>query len=353
MEYQEIIDDLVDGRRSTGLSPIQRRVWPRFAYHFTDIENAVNILKRGMLYSRERAIQAGVMRNDNASGLVIEGTNRKVENYVRLYFRPRTPTQYHSEGFRPKSKQTELLANCPVPVFFLFDLASVLSNPLTRFTDKTLAMHAQPEFMSGVEAFRSLPFQEIFHNRAIYPNEDKQNIIRHRQAEIVVPNELELSYLRKIVTRSSAEKETLLNLLHDQNINQYDEMIVDKDVSFFNRDRSYIERVILNSEGISLFSHSNEAFPESWGIPTSNIALFAQNPSATDDYLNLTVSIKSADGIEYRWPNSKQGKALLVEQLPLEFQDHSIPAYNISVKLDDHIAYYGQYNGFQDDDLPF
>jgi hypothetical protein len=29
--------------------------WPRFVYHFTDVHNAVNILKVGYLYSRAEA----------------------------------------------------------------------------------------------------------------------------------------------------------------------------------------------------------------------------------------------------------------------------------------------------------
>lgn len=70
--------------------------WPRFAYHYTDITNAVNILSSGFIYSRLNAQQFGVMKNDNASRQVIDVTNFDTVSSVRFYFRPMTPTQYYN-----------------------------------------------------------------------------------------------------------------------------------------------------------------------------------------------------------------------------------------------------------------
>ena len=41
--------------------------WAEFAFHYTDMSNAVNILRDGCLYSRIDAEMYGNMSNDNAS----------------------------------------------------------------------------------------------------------------------------------------------------------------------------------------------------------------------------------------------------------------------------------------------
>lgn len=74
--------------------------WAEFAFHYTDMSNAVNILRDGCLYSRIDAEMYGNMSNDNASMQVINMTNSDIESYVRMYFRPHTPTQYHNEGYK-------------------------------------------------------------------------------------------------------------------------------------------------------------------------------------------------------------------------------------------------------------
>jgi hypothetical protein len=58
---------------------------------------------------------------DNASRNVMANTDPYVRDFVRLYFRPQTPTQYRNEGIRPKNMR-ELESHCPVPVFFFLIL---------------------------------------------------------------------------------------------------------------------------------------------------------------------------------------------------------------------------------------
>lgn len=61
----------------------------KYAFHFTDVNNAANILNHGKILSRNKALLKGVMINDNASREVITGTNEYVHDYVRFYFRPK------------------------------------------------------------------------------------------------------------------------------------------------------------------------------------------------------------------------------------------------------------------------
>ena len=92
-----------------------RRWWPQFIFHFTDLQNVVSVLTQGKLLARSRCEIA----TDIASADVLANTNDAWKDYVRLYFRPRTPMQWHIEGIRPRGRLTSLKAHCPVPVFLL------------------------------------------------------------------------------------------------------------------------------------------------------------------------------------------------------------------------------------------
>ena len=75
MTFKEIIEDNCDRN-------CKNQWWPRFAYHYTDIENALTIIERHMLFSRTLAIEEKVMVNDNANTNVIQNTGDAV-NFVR------------------------------------------------------------------------------------------------------------------------------------------------------------------------------------------------------------------------------------------------------------------------------
>lgn len=106
--YSKILNDI------SKTLPQQHRWWPKFFYHFTDVHNAVSILKTGWLYSRGKAVENHLMATDNASRMVINLTNSGVEQLARLYFRPKTPTQYHNEGYKPTEiRDKNIDACCP------------------------------------------------------------------------------------------------------------------------------------------------------------------------------------------------------------------------------------------------
>jgi hypothetical protein len=52
----------------------ERRRWPDFLFHITDVRNAASILHMGRLLSRARAIEARVMANDQADPGIIQST---------------------------------------------------------------------------------------------------------------------------------------------------------------------------------------------------------------------------------------------------------------------------------------
>lgn len=188
--------------------------WPKFAYHYTDVENAVSILHSGFLYSRANAQQLGLMRNDNASRQVIDMTQTEAISCVRFYFRPLTPTQYYNEGYKhPKLRyDNDENANTPVPVFFLFDLSKLLSIPGVRFSELPQSGHGS-DLKNGPEAFADLPFEKIYSNGFESFEESK----KYRHAEILHPNSMQIdSCLHTILCRNSLERITLLNMLKSQ-----------------------------------------------------------------------------------------------------------------------------------------
>lgn len=210
MTYIQII------RKNQKIAPINW--WPCYAYHYTDVTNAVNILSTGKLYSRIRAQQAGLMKNDNASIQVINMTGNEATSYVRFYFRPLTPTQYYNEGFKHKKIRydNDENANVPVPIFFLFDLDTLLNEEKICFSEQSQAGSGSPH-LHGIDAFKNMPFSDIYGNG---PCEAEKRKYRH--AELLYPGEYDIANsLRYILCRNSVEKRTLLTLLKHESHQAY------------------------------------------------------------------------------------------------------------------------------------
>ncbi|WP_143463654.1 DarT ssDNA thymidine ADP-ribosyltransferase family protein [Levilactobacillus enshiensis] len=354
MRYIDVITQLTSNTIDVGLNPTKRRYWPRFAFHFTDILNAVSILNSGFLVSRDYAASHHIMINDNASDSVISGTKDLVEQMVRFYFRPRTPTQFYNEGFQTSysREQRKLTANCPVPVFLLFSLPELLNLPDTRFSDRTLARNENVELMSSPEEFSQLPFRYIYHDTSMMglSPEQRRDVTGHKHAEIVIPEKVDLNLLRQILVRSTAEKTTLLTLLHDCGNYQFDDYIQLGDESTFYMDRNFVRDVSMSSTEFSIQNRVKNPYPSDWGVTNANEPKYAVNPDARDRYLNVTIKSITPDGRVVNWPRDGH-KALFKEQMSFRLRKPE-PIYTLEVMVDNHVAYKGQYNSI-DDELPF
>lgn len=208
MTFREIIKENCEKH-----SPVNW--WPRFAYHCTDIRNAVSILNYSCIYSRLNAMQLDIMQNDNASRQVIDLTNLSTLSSVRFYFRPKTPTQYYNEGFKhPQLRYyNDEHANMPVPVFFLFDLEKLLSQPNVKFSEKSQAGVGSILY-EGAEAFSKMDFDKIYGTDLATIQKEKS----YRHAEILYPNEFWIdTCLCYIICRNEIEKTSLINLLKTRN----------------------------------------------------------------------------------------------------------------------------------------
>ena len=198
-EILEFMGGLQSSLRLRGV----RRWWPKWIYRSDHVENAARILNGGVLLSRARAELAGCIAKDSGSQRHIAEMTPRQRDYVRLYFRPRTPTQFANEGIRP-SRMIRYGAHMPVPVYFLFS-ARLLAERGVSFTRGRLTSLTE---VGRTAAFlRSIRFADVYHDSGVgRPGSTRRGDILHaRNAEVLVADELLLDYLRLVVCRSEAE----------------------------------------------------------------------------------------------------------------------------------------------------
>ncbi len=308
----------------------ERRWWPRLLFHYTDINNAIRILQNGCLYSRGQLENAGGLAVSSGSSVVLAGTDTTIKDCVRLYFRPKTPTQFHAEGVRSKTILAKSMfsdAHCPVPVFFLLDSASILTRNDSLFSDGSLASPKAQIFQTANE-LENLPWKKIYHN-SWFDVEKDRDIVFRRGAEVIVPISLDLEALRYIYCRSEAERETLLFLLPYPLRKRYQRKIVSTTRStLYFRQHTFLETVQLDSSAVSMnFSpETNSGGPFHLQI---DLVFNEQQESFSISDFNLA-----------KYHNWK---------IPLgEF----IPNYSIQIFLDGFLIYANSYV-YQEFEIPF
>lgn len=302
-----------------------RRYWPRWLFHTTDIDNAVSILAGKSLLSRNKAQDDGVLRTDIASGQIIDQTSEVYRSCARLYFRPRTPTQYQNEGFRPRHQQSSLKAHSPVPIVFIFDSLSVLTRSDAKFTNGN-ASSSGVETGADVEFLRTIPFEWVYHDSA-FPDALRGQVVFHRNAEVLIPERLELDgHLLRVFARSPAEMETLTSLVDREAqglLAKYAPLIMtnthrSKGLKLFEKVWTFVERVTV-AEG-TLFIHFNRD-TRTPGPFKAELKIFNANDNAV---------------MEIRENPEVQAVGVHRSQLPATCRQSP---FIVELWLDDHIAY--------------
>lgn len=290
--------------------------WPKYVYHYTDVTNACNILRENRILSRQKALEAGAMTNDNASRLVINNTAEERKRFARFYFRPRTPTQYRNEGLRPIADR-KIEAHCPVPVFFLLDSREVLTRADTFFTDGNLAAGAS--LRSTAIEFRELPFDKIYHSRPL-SGEPSSTIKYHRNAEVLVPDELVIDrrVLKHIWCRSPAERNTLLYLLND------------------NAFERWVDRIFQGPKP-GLFFGQWTFVREATLSPTQIHLRFNENTRTSGPFEAKVVVTETLTGRKFEWHNGRY-HANSALSLTLDPLSHTSD-YSVQLYLDGDLAY--------------
>ncbi len=307
------LKELAQKYRSEG-----RSWWPNFLFHYTALENVISILESGVLCSRKEAISRNLLTKDSASASVLDSTSDVYKSYARLYFRPKTPTQYSNEGIRPCGTLVHN-AHCPVPVFLLFGSEDVLTRASTKFSNGSLAGHSPGRVGMKASYFEKLPFDQIYHNSRLEMQE-KQRLVASRHAEVIVPGQLDLEPLRFIWCRSEAEKETLVSCLSETQRNQWaNKVFHGKKYDLFFSKWSYVDQVELDETGGRLSFNRNTTTPGPF---------------------DLEVSVEDHDtGKTLR---HREEKFMVGPSMSLKFKS-PIPNYTIELRLDGYLAYRCEY----------
>ncbi len=189
-----------------------RRWWPMFVYRSDHVENIARILNAGCLLSRAAAELAGTIAVDSADLSLVADLDEADRRWVRLYFRPRAPTQFANEGVRPRP-MVQGGAHMPVPVYLLFQAPKILSQRGVVFTKGRMTKYA--ERGSGLAFLESMNWRWVYHDSGVGRpgSHNRAEILNARHSEVLVPDKLDLKHLRWVVCRSAAERDTLLNLL--------------------------------------------------------------------------------------------------------------------------------------------
>ncbi|MDE2637523.1 MAG: DarT ssDNA thymidine ADP-ribosyltransferase family protein [Chloroflexota bacterium] len=301
--------------------------WIDFLFHFTSIRNVKQILEDSVLYSRTHALANGITFEDSASQRMVHRTNR-YSSFARLYFRPRTPTTYHMEGFKPCNDSRPFSdAHCPVPVYLLFDIGEIVCCDGSLFSDGHVASPNTGIYSSSKE-FTELPFVTIY-NDAFPSNKDYKRI---RQAEVLVPTSLSLSHLRYIYCRSEAEYDTLRNLCSEDVWNQWKSSVrIDDSQHLFNGERLFVKGVKLDQDQIAV-KFNLPCNAEDNGAFRVRIVIYVDSKAPTDSYENSYPDIASEFGNKRLIFTFKQAK----------------PHYIAIIILNDALAYLGIYSRYDD-----
>jgi len=261
------------------------------------------------------------MQNDNADDDVIGNTGLSAKEYVRFYFGALTPTQYHNEGFKPKYT-IQHNAHCPVPVFLLFDFVKLLAREDSRFSSGNIASQGV-QIYSNIEDLDQLEFENIYHRGSTHQASNPSHITYCRHAEVLIPHELQIyDYLKYVIVRSEAEKQTLLYHLDLDAKGRLEDKIRIHTNGLFYADRFYIEQVDLIYDSFEIFfsrptndkfdfvfriiNHDNST-SHTKEVPQVSIeskkVTFKMKPEIVSKNISLKITIDGSLAYEYNFGN--------------------------------------------------
>lgn len=263
-------------RLRSGFYP-HREKWPRRLFHHGPIENISSILNSGVL--RSRADPKNPKKKDVAGAGVIDA-RIAAHKFVRLYFRPRTPTQFHIEGIRKANEcQYGEHAHAAVLVMLVFDAPSVLCLPGTKFSDRNMQLANVP-ILETEEEFAQIPFDKVFSEGGTGGD---RSYIEHRCAEVLAESPLQIEKcLRWIYCRSEAERLFLINELALSGLPWVDKIVVSDDLKVFEKKYAFVDGVWIGSDGLT-FRISPRA---DRGMIDLQVQAWAQNKQKVIDFHN-------------------------------------------------------------------
>ncbi|MEH6675803.1 DarT ssDNA thymidine ADP-ribosyltransferase family protein [Phenylobacterium sp.] len=292
--------------------------WPSMLFHHAPIYNAVGIIQTGEIRSRRHT--EGDRPLDVAAAGVIENRDRAHE-FSRLYFRPRTPTQYHIEGIRrPNECRYGPNAHAPVLVMFALDARSILTMPSTRFSNINMQ---NGDALDGDDDafFATINFAKTYHEGG---TSHDMSIVNHRAAEVLCQSPLILEqHLKWVICRSEAERDTLIHLAGPAARLLRPKIVTSDDGRVFEKRFAFVEKVYASPEGIT----------------------FSINPRYDQAKLKVRVQVRTGTGFAVFDQTYDQLAARpdnggsWISKVKLEDG-----VYRVTIEIDDHDAYANVFN---------
>lgn len=204
-------------------------------HHYTDFINFLDIMNTGKLLSRNEALKRGFI--DAAEQSVIDKTSEKVKEYVRFYYKEKTPTIYDNEGIKVDNS----LPHMPIPVLLLFN-ENIINHKNIAFTSGC-GGSKYSQITNNLQTAMNFDWKTVFNRGWIPTDEDsimilgydsnKANVINKRNAEFLFNKEIDIKHIKKIIFRSPADKKHAIFILGENNL-------FEVDASKFNNHRNYL-----------------------------------------------------------------------------------------------------------------
>jgi hypothetical protein len=239
---------------SKELAPFPTRAnWPTHLFHTCQLEVAVKIVKDGKISCRDD-VEELICDVANQGAL---WNNPDAHKYVRLYFRPRNSFHLKTEGVKSDIDPYRVDPHMSMPVAFAFDLQKVITLPASGFVPGNFAKTGSAP-LTGDAEFDNMEFDLVYHDGAL-PRDRMSEVHNWRMSEVVVLDELALSYLSFAVCRTPHEERTFRHFLGKRHLPK---IIVEQKGSIFMRKGIFIDEIYWDSNILHMQFHGPAAFPK-------------------------------------------------------------------------------------------
>lgn len=253
-----VTDELSKNATLTFIDKIEQQwsEWKGSIYHFSHIDNAVEIIKNRKIQSRNKADIRG-----DAAGNVVH-LRGDAHDYARFYFRPHTPTQFYNEflgkntsdgydnrdhGWVSWYEKARSLGfpKCPIPIFFRFSLKEVLFENKNECCISNGNMQtSSTQFGSIEKMINKFGFEDLYYTPPQYATKEDYNRYRkYAQQEFLVKDELSFDNFKdfEIVCPSETDRNLLINLLGKEHRSIFAKIVVNRSYYNYQNPRVKIE----------------------------------------------------------------------------------------------------------------
>lgn len=322
-----VVDEIKEKPILTFIDRIEQQSsnWKGSIYHFSHIDNAVQIIREKKVKSRKTANQL----SDSAGNVVYSRTN--AHSFARFYFRPHTQTQFYNEnlgidigmGYMKDGewhswydKEYRLLdfPKCPKPIYFEFSLQEVLFSFFDKCNISTGNMQRNKTKFGKIEQMIHLfNFQDLFINPGM-DSEEWKKFREYAQQEFMVEKELDFSSLNyfKIICTNEDDRTLLIQLLGEDSIEVINNMVIDD--SYYRNENPAIHHYLKDNNLIISSNKQAEGYFILTGYDISLLNVVAGDIIKQEvnkitfkssieiiNPLNIDITVKYIDEINQEW----------------------------------------------------